>query len=209
MIEHPSFNQAKVALTVGAIVVTASLLIGLVLLPQLSAVTRIKEQITKNRERIAQTRSEVKSYEEARSNLRKLTGSDEMPEIFPPRQEILPLVEGLEKAVARTGGSHILLMTDFDDQDAAAPNAKPVVRPAVIKELDGVEEIPYQLEYFGDYRQTLNFLLYLENLPYMTFVKKLTLAAESVPEEGPAGGNRNTGAAFTQIQGLLFIRKPL
>jgi len=209
MIAHPSFNQAKIGLTIAAIIACASVLVGLVLLPQISAVTRIKAEITKNRKQTVETRSEVQSYKDAQSNLRKLTGSDDMPEIFPARQDILHLVEGLERAVARTGGSHTLLMTDFDEQDAAAPNAKPVARPVVVKELNGLEEIPYQLEYFGDYRQTLNFLLYLENLPDVTFVKKLTLAAESVAVEGTAGDILNTGRGFTQIQGLLFIRKPL
>src|SRR3989338_3722507 len=203
-----SFHQARIALTIGAIIVASALLVFFGLLPQTDAVSSIKSEIDQKQQRIAQVRWEIQSYQEVQANLKKLTGSDTMPEIFSKRENVLTLIEGLEGAVARSAGSHTLVLTDHEEQAAVSASSKPPARQAVIKELTGAEEIPYQLDYFGSYRQTVNFLLYLENLPFITRVGKLSLAAESVQSSEPGGDTRNTGNAFTQVDGLLFIQKP-
>lgn len=199
-----NFHGAKLGLTILAIIAVSCGLIFFGILPQIRAAGATKSEIDKNNQEIGRIQNEIKSYQEAHNTFRQITGSDAVPQIFPLREDMVDLVEGLEKSVTLSGGSHTLTLTDNETQ--LLPNGKKIEAPAVIEGLGHIQEIPYTIQYEGDWRQTVALLLYLENLPDITHLTTLQLSAESAKSETSEAAI-NTGNAVTQIEGLLFIKK--
>ena len=199
-----NFHQARISLTVLAIVTVTGILIFLIVLPQIRAVNEIKKDIDLNKRQIAAIQNKVKSYQEVHNTFKQITGSDEVPQIFPKREDMVALIEGLERSVTLTGGTQALSLTDSDSQQL--PNGKKVEVEPVVKGPTKVREIPYTIQYYGDFRQTVDLLSYMENLPFVTYITQLSLGAEAQKGEG-LEAERNSGFAFTQIDGVLFIKK--
>ena len=77
----------------------------------------------------------------------------------------------------------------------------------MISGLRRTEEIPYQLEVAGDYRQLLDFLLYLDNLGFLTEIRKLEVVADAVQNQ-ITGEPRQNGEGTAKLEGVFFISKP-
>ncbi len=199
-----NFHQTKVLIIILAIAVITCALIFFAVLPQIRAVNETKKEIDLNKRQIASIQNKIKSYQEVHNTFKQITGSDEVPQIFPKREEMVTLIEGLEKSVTLSGGSHSLSITDNDSQKPGA--GKKAEQEGIVKGLSKVREVPYTIQYYGDFRQTVNLLSYLENLPFVTYFTRVSLATESQKAE-TALNTTNTGYAFTQIDGLLFVKK--
>ena len=126
---------------------------------------------------------------------------------------MLGLVLGVEKATRDSGVTPTLTITDKkENPDPVAARGRSAsdgqvgqASSRLIPGLKKVEEIPYTVEVSGNYRQTLDFLTYFENSPFMSELTKLSITADSVQNE-TTKVLKNTGIATSKVEAVFFIR---
>ena len=196
-------GQSRIIITVGVVVSAAFALIFFAVMPQMAQIRNAVSGIAGNREQIDKIQRELSGYQMSHSELEKIKNEKVVQEMFPQRESMAPLVAALENAVKSSGGAHALTIVDKKEEAAAGGGGEQKPAPPVVPGLAHVEEIPYSLEFTGNYRQIVNFLLYLENLPFVSRVTNLSLAAESKQVDEVV---HNTGLATAKIEALFFIK---
>lgn len=148
---------------------------------------------------------QIQNYKTALAELAKVqTKKEAVLEIFPEREGMEPLVQGLEGAVTRAQGSAELKIID-KKEDLSQSQKSPDKTAPTVAGLKNIEEIPYTLTLSGNYRVMMDFLSYLEHQQYITVLNKITITAVSEQEE-TSKTLRNTGLASGLFEGVFFIR---
>lgn len=196
-------NQMKILMTAGVILIGLSLFIFLGVMPLLTRVDFLYSEIRHNYQQIADFSAKISAVKQATIKLGQI-GNDAVAiaEIFPLREDSVVLVESLESAFVRAG--LVANLTIIDSKEAIIP-PKPL--PPVVKNVNGLEEVPYILDLYGDYRKMVNFFLYMENLGIFTEVSNFTLNAETKSSDNGKVVIK-TGFGSGELRGVLFIRKP-
>lgn len=202
-------NHTRIILAIAGIVGVALALVLLVVLPLLKNLQETNAAIVRNEQEIARIETEILSYETLSVKFVQASGEREaLARMFPVREEMVGLVEGLETALGGAGLFSSLLIYDKDSgQNSGAGGAK-VLPKSVVPGLRRIAEVPYVLQLAANnYRQFVDFLLYLENLPVFNEISKLSLVADSLQGEG-GSTLRNTGTATGKLEAVFFIQEP-
>ncbi|MDP3741456.1 MAG: hypothetical protein Q8R08_03995 [bacterium] len=201
-------RQTKLVLIILGIVLGAGVVVGLVCLPLISKVSQTQKQIGETKVKLQVIAAEIENYQKLAFNLSKVSAvKQRLLEIFPPRENSVSLVEGLEGAAA-VSGLTISKLTITDNQTKNETSTGQVEKPLpqLVTGLGLVEEIPYTLQITGDYRGLVDFFSYLEHLPFITIPNKLTVAADQTQTDR-AALLQNTGEAAAKLDGMLYIFK--
>lgn len=199
------FNM-RLVLIILAIFLGAGVLLLLVISPLFHKVIQTKEKIKANEEKLLEIAAEIANYKTLSANLLKVSETKTwLSAMFPAREEMVSLVLGLESAADRADFVHKLVITDFKEKQEQSVGAKEKPPLQIVSGLASLEEIPYQLQVSGSYRQLADLFLYLEHLPFITVPNKLTIIADQVQPVGLENLG-NTGVAAARLDGLLFIR---
>ena len=206
-INNATFLHSKILLTAGAVAAAVLLLIFIAILPMLSQIKATVAGISANREAIAAMQRELAGYQLSHDELAKIREDNILPQIFPTAENMVNLVAGLEGAVINSKGSHVLAIMDKrEQQNALTASTGGGAKPAgpVVRGLSGIEEVPYEMNYVGNFRQSENLLLYFENLSFPNHIRSISIAAETRQTDEKV--LRNTGIATVKIEALFFVQ---
>lgn len=199
----PQSNSVKILITAATIIVVSAVLIFFGLKPLLTKFGSVAENIRKNNSEIADLSSRIEILKQAEAKFSQVESkASDVTGLFPAREDSVTLVESLENAYKRAGLVANLSITDTEELDPTLSSLRPV---KLIKGSIGLDEVPYTLNLTGDYRQLTNLFLYFENSPFLTEIRNLSLAGESVQAE--SGKTLTTGIVNAQIEGILFVKK--
>lgn len=204
MAEFPPSNH-KILLTIGVLLLLAGLIVFFGIVPLIGAVRTSKASIAQNRAELADLNAKINAFQQTEAKL--ATVQDEVydvSELFPVREDSVVIIEALESAVSRAGLDASLSITDTQDQIQISSSSTP---PPVVKNLSGIDQVPYALHFSADYTQLINLFLNLENLPFPTEITDLNTSAQTASTQN-GRALRQTGTAAVEIRGLMFIRKP-
>lgn len=200
-----SSNRTKIFTTFAAIVILTGVLIFFGVAPLLAKVKNSQDRIKANQEELVQLAQAIASYKDLSAKLSQIGDQAQIVSaIFPLREDSVSLVQGLEKAFQEAGLSAQLSIVD--NSENATPGT--AVPPPVITKLSGIEEVPYTMRFSGDYRQTVNFLIALENTPFLTEVTGFSLSSDTNSSSQRGNLIVKTGTATGEIRAVLFIKKP-
>lgn len=205
--KQPQFN-VRFILIVLAIVLGTGMLLLVVISPLLRQVTETQDSIRENEAKLLEIAAEIANYKALSANLLKVSEQKAaLADMFPPREQMVSLVLGLESAASRAGLVHKLTITDYKEKQEQNVGAKDKPPVPIISGLNSLEEIPYTLQAAENYRSLIDFLIYLEHQPFVTVFDKLTLSVDQTQSEG-SENLRNTGTAAAKLDGVLFIKLP-
>ena len=197
-------GNSRISVTIFAIALICAAMLYFLIVPEAATVGKIAADVGASRQGAADISAEVKSYEDSYAALDSVSGGKETFEnMFPTRENMVNLIQGLEDAAARSGVTETLTLSDRLETPANKGADKP--KPSLARGLVKIEEIPYTMEVSGTYRQILDFFLSLENQPFISEVGKFTAAADSISDK-ETETVRNTGTAAAKIEGSIFIR---
>ncbi len=203
-----SSSHTGIILTAGGVVAGLVLLVIFVVSPLLLDLGAANLAIRQGRQELSNLQAEINSYRELSLGFARSAPEREvLQKMFPLREEMVGLVEGLETAVEGAGASSKLTIIDRQEQEQEGLGRGAATPEIVISGLRRTEEIPYQLEVAGDYRQLLDFLLYLDNLGFLTEIRKLEVVADAVQNQ-ITGEPRQNGEGTAKLEGVFFISKP-
>ena len=199
------FNQARISFVIILLAFAFLGIIFFIIMPQLRKIEAMQKEIVINKQQFAILSEEVNSYELSVAGMEKiLRNRDYAGEVFPTRETMVSLVEGLEDSADKTGVTHDLTITDLGEKPSPPVAGKEKNQP-VVTGLAQVQEVPFTLVFSGSYRQILDFLSYLENLPYYTEMKSFSVTADQIA--GSAQGSViNTGQGSAKLEGVFLIR---
>jgi Tfp pilus assembly protein PilO len=200
-------SQTKIILSVIAVIVGAVLVVTFFILPMLRNFQSTDEAIKQNQSDFQQIQADIESLKNLSIQLKQL-GSDQqsLNEMFPKREEIVGLVEGVESAIDKSGPTAVLSIVDSAE---AGPGSKASQEklPSVVPGLKNVEEVHYFLKLGGTYRQLIDFFVNLENLSFMSEISSLSMTADK-EQAGPNQLLGNVGTVTSNIEGVFLIKKP-
>lgn len=202
-----SNNHSKIALTLIGILIISVALIFFVIMPLLDQVKGTQSRLESSKQKLAGLNLQIESYKVLSEELVRIANDrEEVEKIFPIREDMAYLVEGVEKSASlATAAIQNLKITD-KLEDLFARQGTPSAAPPLIAGLKKIEEVPYSLELSGDWRRLEDFTLYSENLPYITQFSKLTVTADQEANEATRIIT-NTGLGTAKFEGVLFIRQ--
>lgn len=211
-----SAQNLKIFLSAVTLLVLLLVWVFLVLLPFLEKIGSTVKKTKENEESAAKLVAQISEFRQLSQEFAKI--QDEMRDltaVFPRREEMVSLVKGLESATARAGSVHELALKDSAEEQemqggksAGGAGGNADANPMVVAALAGAEQVPYSLHLTGEnYRKFLDFLIYLENLPFYTEVKQLTVTADSA-QDGETQILHNIGSGEMVLEGVLFLKKP-
>lgn len=200
-------HRIKILITLAGVILVCAVLVSFTIIPLLSRIVSLNEEIKNNQLDLVKITTEIKNFEKATRDLEKYKlGRGALTAMFPVREEMVSLVQGLESVINRAGLSAELKIADKKEELMAGSGGREVIStPTVVPGLEPIEEIPYLLEARGDYRSLINFFVYLESLPFVSEITKINITADSIQEEA----RRiiiNTGTGIAKIEGVFFIR---
>ena len=201
------FN-GRFVLTILFLAFGTGILLLAVISPLSNKLTDTQKKIKENEAKLLEIAAEIANYKTLSTNLLKVAETKaRLSVMFPPREEMVSLVLGLESAVQKVGLSSKLLITDNKEKRERSSGAQEKPPAAIISGLASIEEIPYLLEVSGDYRALADLFIFLEHMTFVTVPDKLTV---SVHQEQIVGRKdlSNTGTATAKLEGLLFIKLP-
>lgn len=200
-------THTRITLILGGIIVVAAVLIMFVVLPLISGIKETHNTIRKTKEEFAHLDSEIKSYKKLSSEFAKISAERQaLAVMFPKREEMVVLVEGVESAVNQARVTSRVTITDKKETKMSSAEEKNINPVLLVAGLQKIEEVSYALELSGDYRQIVDFLLYLEHLPFISEIVKFTITADTVQNE-TAKTLRNSGNGTSLIEGIFFIKQ--
>ncbi len=186
------------------IIIFTGVLVLLAILPQLRQIRKTTIEIAGNKQELSRLAQELQGYKTLAVELQGVEAEKvKLTEMFPKREAMVGLVEGLETAAANSGVEHKLTITDRQENPETT---KLISSPSVVLGLRQIEEVPFVLELTGNYRQILDFLIYFENLNFMSEFLSFAVTAESEQNEFTES-LVNTGKAAAKIEGRFFIRQ--
>ncbi len=190
---HLHLSGGKIALTSISLTLALIAIVVFALMPLLSKIERTNEEIHVNNQKIAQIRAEIDSHKRLAQEFRKIELEHELlKKMFPVKEEMVVLVEGLEASAASARLDHALTLQEDVSHDNRIPG------------LQEVMGISYELALTnGTYRQFIDFLVYLENQPFVTRLDSLTLSADLLQSD--SGSLLNLGAGSGKVAGKLFV----
>lgn len=197
-----SKNTTKIYITTVLTAASLSLLFFLLVMPQARSVRETRAKILDNSGKIARLSGQIQQFKETESKLAQIKKSvSDIKELFPVREDSVVLVEAVEDALARSEVAAEISITDKKETSVEnGEEAEPL-----IKGLKNIEEVPYQLNVNGAYRNYTDLLLYMESLPYVTEITEMSFIA--IQERG-GSVSRKAGLADGRIKGLFFLKKP-
>ena len=197
-----SKNTARIYITCVLIGAVLALLFFLLVMPLASSVRGTRAKILNNSVKIAKLSGEITQFKETESKLAQIKKSvADVKQLFPVREESVVLVEAVEDALARSEVAAEISITDDKEGSAANDNAT----EGLIKGLKNIEEVSYELDVSGDYRNYVDLLLYMESLPYGTEIVDMSFVAG---QELGCVTRAKTGLASGKIRGIFFLKKP-
>lgn len=198
-------KNPSIFLTLAAIVFFGGAILLFAVTPLLRKIGSAQAAIRASRVELLAVEQKIESYNTAITELAKIQANKEdILRIFPKREAMVNLVQGIESAVTRAGAIPELKITDKKEDPLAADidrGASPVV-PG----LKDIEEVPYSLTLSGHYRSLTDFLLFIEHQPFVTEFKKFAITAVTVQDE-TSKALRNTGLASGIFEGVFFIAR--
>lgn len=201
------FNT-RFVLTILFVAFGTGILLLVVISPLLNKLTDTQKKIKENEGKLLEIAAEIANYKVLSANLLKVTETKvRLSTMFPPREEMVSLVLGLESAVQKAGLSSKLVIVDVKEKQERAAGAKEKPPAAIVSGLVSLEEIPYLLEVSGSYRALTDLFIFLEHLAFATVPDKLTVSADQEQITGQKDLS-NTGTATAKLEGLLFIKLP-
>lgn len=195
-------GEAKIFLNLAAVTALGLGIVFLAVLPLARRNEDIQGQIAENTGHLAQVAAEIENQQRLAEQL-ALVGDDKdrILQMFPVREEMVQVVQGIEQAAKNSGVGWTLSFEDeIEDPDKKSDEEAPVL-PAGAANLSIIQ---YTVYVTGDYRQVSNFFDYLNNSFFITNVNKFTLSAEAL-QEGEDQPPRNTGFGTVKARGLLFV----
>ncbi len=203
-------RQYRMFSSIAIIALIVAVLVVFAVSPLLGNLRDMKENITQSKVELNRITAEIVSYEQLSAQISQVSVHEqEILKMFPVREETANLVEGLEESIERATAAHTLTITDKKElalQPGGLPKGKP--EEILLPTLKQIEEVPYNLEVLGGFRQLTDFLLYLEHQPYFTEFRRLTVTADQVQREVPGQKPEliNTGTATAKFEGVYFIQ---
>lgn len=197
----------KIILLVFGLVVVVSILVLFIILPEVKALKETRANLEAKLLTLANLEEEILAAQKISERLGEVAQAKlTLEKFFPKREDMVFLVEGLEVEAQKAKLPLKLTLTDLKEKETES-GAKTLQKPPFLfPELKDMEEIPVSLELSGgEYRQFLDFLLALENLPFFAPIQKLQLSAQSIQVEGTEEVI-NTGRGVGKLEGLLFVK---
>ena len=198
-------GKFQIFFSIASFAVLTLLLVLFFILPMSARVRGTRARIIENQSKIEAQTKQIAEYQSAEKKLVLIRDSlDEVLGLFPAREEAVALVETLESAVGRAevAGATLKLTDAQDTEGARRGAAKPAAKVRAAK-LKNIDEIPFALTLRGEYRDFMDFLMYLENSPYVIEVRDLAFRAETIQLDDESV--RKTGLADGLFNGLFFI----
>src|SRR3989344_1453881 len=157
-------NHTKIVAALLSIAALSIALIFFGIRPLLAKISETEIAVAKSVSEIETLTKKIEEYKQAKTKLELARFEKEtLSQMFPIREDAVYLVESLEDALAKTGLTATLSITDDEESNSRAPAEKSKV---LIQNLTKIDEVAYTLEYIGNYRESVDFLLYAENLPF-------------------------------------------
>ncbi len=203
-------GQYQIILSVAIVVLIALVLILLAIVPLISNLKQTHAKITKNQIELYRIKSDIKGFEQLSQQITQVEAHEQdVARLFPVREEMASLVQGLENSVAKANTTHKLSITDAKESNAQSNSqAKGKTEAAVVPGLKQIEEIPYTLAISGEYRRVVDFLLAIEHQPFFTEFQKFTITADQTQRgSGQEFELFNLGTASAKLEGVFFIQK--
>lgn len=202
------FRQTRIFFTVAATLAISIGFLTLVIFPLANHTRDLSAEILKNRASLENITREIEEHQRLSQDLARVEeGRQKIAAMFPSREEILPLVEGLEAAARASGASKYELELSDAVEDQTGSAAQGDGGAALPAGASRIEAVPFRATVAGDYRVFANYLTFLENLPFVVDVGKLSITAESA-QGNEQGSLVNTGQGAAELSGVLYIKKP-
>lgn len=200
--------QTRLILIITALICGTAVLLLLIVLPLFRKVVATQSGIAENQAKLRQIATEIQNYKTLSNDLLKVaTEQKYLEQMFPVRENMVSLVEGLERAVSDANLNSKLTIVDNKEKQEQNPNSREKPAPPIIPSLSRLEEIPYILQITGNYRGMIDFFHYLEHLPFITITDKLSVTADKA-QSSETGILRNAGTATAKLEGVLYILNP-
>lgn len=198
-------KNPSISLTLAAIVLLGAAILLFGVMPSLRRISSAQAGIRATHVELAAVQQKVESYKRAIAELAKIeTNKEDIINIFPQREDMVNLVQGIESAVSRAGALAELKIIDKKEDPRAADTDR--TTKLVAPQLKEVEEVPYNLTLSGHWRSITDFLLLMEHQPFITEFRKFAITAVAVQDE-TSKILRNTGLANGIFEGVFFIAR--
>src|SRR3989338_764539 len=203
-------HSTQIVLTALGFAAVVVLLVVLLVSPLLSDIAGTNQNIRAVYKELAEIRAEAESFQNLKAGFEKYGKEQETFEaMFPVREEMVSLVVNLENSLNLSGAEGTLDLFDSAEEalkDRNRSGSQPATAGAAIAGLSGIEEIPFEFELGGSYREIVDFLLYTENSLSVTNFQKLSITANS-EQIGNVVGLLNTGTGSGTFEGTFFIKQ--
>lgn len=197
-------SQVKFFFTAVLIIVLCLGFAFLAVSPLAARGKKLNEQIIKDRRLLENVILEIAEHQKLAEDLAKVeSGRKQIANMFPAREEMVALVQGLELAAQRSGLTSGLILTDLEEKDSVQGKEPPAVD--VPAGLTQIEQVPFRVSLEGDYRQFTDYLIYLEHLLFVAEIDEISISAES-SQESEEGPLQNTGKGTAEVKGFLYIK---
>jgi Tfp pilus assembly protein PilO len=205
-----SSNQSKTVLIIISVVLVFGIMIYFGVFPLLDKVRGIQDKISENDQQLVDLAKLINGYKSVSIKFSKVEDyMAEVSAVFPLREDSAAIVESIENAVLKSGVTADLVIVDHSEDapgNTAGSNTTSE-KTAVVNRLAGLDEVPYNLHFSGNYSQIANLFQYLENMPFFTQLSELSVSAETfLPQNAKMG--THSGIGMGDIQGVLFVKKP-
>ncbi|HLG93374.1 MAG TPA: hypothetical protein VI546_00895 [candidate division Zixibacteria bacterium] len=203
-------HSAQIVITALGFAAAAILLIVFLVIPLLRDIAGTNQNIRAVYEELAEIRAESQSFQNLKTSFEQYAKERQtLAAMFPAREEMVSLVVNLENSMSGAATEGTLDLFDSTEEalrvgNRAGSQATPA-EPAIAG-LSGIEEVPFELQIGGSYRQILDFLFYIENSLAVTNFQKLSITADT-EQVGSEGGLLNTGAGSGTLGGIFFIKQ--
>lgn len=155
---------------------------------------KLNKEMLKSRILLENINREIAEHQKLAEDLARVEGGrQKIADMFPVREEMVSLVEGLEFAARNSGSEAELELTDTKLEEKILAG-----------QLNQIDQIPFTVKLEGDYRQFTDYITYLENLPFVVHINGFSLTAESVQVTETT--LQNTGKGDAELKGVLFIK---
>ena len=169
--------------------------------PILSDIKDFKIQIKQKSIDLSALDQQIRAFKGARADLNRAVKKDNIANALVIREDLVLPVQDLEAAAAAATDEQLQIQDDSNQPVA-------VERPAIILGLEGVTEVPYQVNLTSDYIGMINFLSFVEHLPHFTEVSHIDLSAQIDKTSLAASATRpiHSGKVLGSFKGVFFIK---
>ncbi len=177
-------------------IISACLLV-LLINPGVSQVIDQKDNVILQKTQLKTLEQQLITYKNSQIDLARTNDKQIIFSSLLNRENLQLAIEGIEAAAVRSGTPESLIINEDSANNQKA---------AIVSGKAHLDEIRYTLSTTSNFMQMIDFLKYLEHLPYFTEISKISLQAAQ--SNNSAGGLIHSGDVIGSTQAVFFVQKP-